>query len=100
MEMALGHLGWTVEQFWCVTLPEFRAAWRGYQQREQQADYRAGVIAMSIMQAQGAKRQDGQAWTPALWFPSLRPPPGEEDPADMIRAQLGPGESFHEFGDE
>jgi Phage tail assembly chaperone protein, TAC len=103
MEIGLGHLGWSPAQFWDCSYRELLAAWRGHQHKQQQDDYRAGVIATALMQAQGATRTDGKDWSPGVWFPSLRPTPVYDDNGIQvitIQDTLKPGETFHEFGSD
>ena len=102
MEIGLGHLAWSSEQCWASTLPELMAAWRGYQQRQQQSDYRAGVGAALFANAHRDQQTHPSPFTVADFFPSLQEPArrNEEGVEEIpMEAVLKPGETLHELGD-
>lgn len=46
--MAMGELGWSPNQFWLSPLPDFFAAWRGYQRRLREQYWHTGAVVAAL----------------------------------------------------
>ena len=73
MEIGTGILGWSPRQFWRATLPELLAAYRGYRQREDKEDLRAGMVVAAIYEQNRNPDKRPDPITVYDFFPNLRP---------------------------
>lgn len=65
-------MGWTPQQLWEATIPEFLLSWRGYQEQQKRADFRAGQIAQILANSNRDPQKTPDPWTAGDFFPSVR----------------------------
>jgi len=44
----MGELGWSPQQFWLSPLPDFFAAWRGYQRKQRDKYWHTGEVIAAL----------------------------------------------------
>jgi hypothetical protein len=88
----MGHLGWSPTEFWDASVDELLSAYAGYREREDAADYRAGLITEIVAASQGVKKQDGARFVVSDFFPRLRPDnhaaSTDELPPELTQAEI------------
>lgn len=75
--IAVHDLGLSSEQFFSLTLPRFNALVERYELQQQREDFRAAQICTVAANIMG-KKQDGTAFQPGDFFPSLKEAKTEE----------------------
>ena len=73
MEIGMGILGWTPQQFWAATLPDLLAAYKGYQSREDRQDLRAGMMIAAVYEQNRNTEKRSDPITAYDFFPHLKP---------------------------
>ena len=101
MTLGIGILGWSPEQFWSCSLPELLAAWRGYQEREQRDDFRAGMIIAMIANANRDAQKKPEPFAPEDFFPSLKDHSREQQQEEEWKTLQADGDFavFHDMTD-
>jgi hypothetical protein len=74
--IAIGDLGLSDEFFWSLSPNLFARLHERYRERLKHEDYRAGMIAATLVNVQRSKDSD-KFWTPADFFPDVFAPAPE-----------------------